>query len=112
MSLRKGPGRILKLLVAAAAADRLAGALPPILRFPLVFLAALLADRLRVRDSGETPLYLEDVISGIVLYVGAGLLCYGLDYALSLYTSRHASPVLPAVLLAVVDRALLTSRRR
>ena len=112
MSLRKGPGRILKLLVAAAAADRFAGALPPMLRFPLVFLAAFLADRLRVHGSGETPLYLEDVISGIFLYAGAGLLCYGLDYALSLYTSRHASPVLLAVLLAVLDRALSTAKRR
>ena len=112
MSLQRGPGRILKLLVVAAAVDWFAVKLPPVARFPLVFLAALLADSLRVRGSGESPLYLEDVISGFLLYAGVGLLCWGFDYALSLYTSRHASPILPAVLLAVVDRALPTSKRR
>lgn len=112
MSLQRGPGRILKLLLAAVVADRMAVTLPPMARFPLVFLAVLLADSLRVRGSGESPLFLEDVVSGVLLYAGVGLLAWGLDHALSLYTSRHASPILPAVLLAVIDRAFPTSKRR
>jgi len=112
LSFQRGPGRILKLLVVAAAVDRFAVTLPPVARFPLVFLAVLLADSLRVRGTAESPLYLEDVVSGILLYAGFGLLCWGFDHALSIYTSRHANPALPAVLLAVIDRALPTSKRR
>lgn len=99
-------------MLVAAAADRLSASLPPLVRFPLVFLAVLLADSLRPRHSGESPLYLEDVVSGILLYAGAGLLCWGFDYALSLYTGRHAGPVLPSLVMAVIERAHQNSKRR
>jgi len=112
LNLFSGPGRIIKLLLAAAVADRVSASLPPVVRFPLVFLAVLLADSLRPRHSGESPLYLEDVVSGILIYAGAGLLCWGFDHALSLYTGRHAGPVLPALVLAVIERANPNPNRR
>jgi hypothetical protein len=103
---------MLKLLAMAAAAQKIFATLPPPAQFPLVFLASLLADSLRLRRGGESPLYFEDVISGIFLFAGAGLLCWGMDYALSLYTARHAGPVLPAVLFAVVIKAFPSTKRR
>lgn len=101
---------MLKLIAVAAAAHRVFAALPPAARFPLVFLSVLLADSLRLRRSDESPIYLEDVVSGILLYGGVGLLCWGLDHWLSLYSGRHASPVVPAILLAVIDRAWPSGR--
>jgi len=108
----KGLGRIVKLLVAAVVTAKISNALPPAARFSLVFLMVLFADTLRVRKSDESPLYLEDIVTGILLYAGVGLLCCGLDHALSLLTHRHAGPVFPAIILAVIDKALLSSRRR
>lgn len=105
MRLDKGPGRMLKLLAAAILAQRLFAGLSLVARFPLIFLSVLVADSLRFRAGGESPIYLEDVVTGILIYAGVGLFCWGLDHGLSLYTGRHAGPVIPALLFAVIDRA-------
>jgi len=116
LRLDKGPGRMLKLLAAAVLAERIFAGLGSAARFLLVFLSVLVAGSLRFRSGTESPIYLEDVITGILIYAGVGLFCWGLDCELSLYTGRHAGPVLPALLFAVIDRAWsigrLTSKGR
>ncbi len=101
---------MLKLLAVAVAAERVFAALPLVAKFPLVFLAVLLGDSLRFRRSGESPLFLEDILSGVFLYAGTGFMLWGLDYVISLYTGRHAGPVVPALVLAVIDRAWPSGR--
>ncbi len=107
---------MLKLLAAAVLAQRIFAGLSPAARFPLVFLSVAVADSLRFRSGTESPIYLEDIITGILIYAGVGLFCWGLDYELSLYTGRHAGPVLPALVFAIIDRAWPTghpnSKRR
>jgi hypothetical protein len=95
---------MLKLLAVALAAQRVFAGLPLLARFPLVFLSVLLGDMLP-KGKPEGPLYLEDVLTGALLYAGVGLLCWWFDAELSLHTGRHAGPVVPALLLAVIDRA-------
>lgn len=110
MTFDRGAGRLLKLLAAGFLAERVFSGLPLLARFPLVFLSVLLGDSLRLKARSETPLYLEDVIGGVLLYAGAGLLCGWLDARLSLYTARHAGPAVPAVLFALIDRAWTAGR--
>lgn len=105
LRLDKGPGRILKLLCAAVLIEKVFAGLVPPARFALVFLSVLVADSLRIRTDTDSPVYLEDVVAGVLTYAGVGLLCWALDYRLALHTGKHADPIVPALLFAVIDRA-------
>lgn len=105
MRFDRGAGRLLKLLVAAVVAEEVFSGLPLLARFPLVFLSVLLGDLLRLKARSESPLYLEELIGGVLLYAGAGLLCGWIDAQMSLYTTRHAGPIVPALLFALIDKA-------
>lgn len=110
MRFDKGPGRALKLLAAAILADKVFAGLSISARFVLVFLAVLVADNVRLKSEAGNVIYLEDVVAGVLKYAGLGLLCWWLDFELSLYTGRHADPVLPAVFFAAIDRAWSSGR--
>ena len=110
MRFDKGLGRALKLLAAAIFVDKVFAGLGVPARFVLVFVAVLAADNLRLKACAESVIYLEDIVAGILKYAGVGLLCWWLDFELSLYTGRHADPVLPAVLFAVIDKAWSSGR--
>lgn len=106
MRLDTGIGRVLKLIVVGSAIDFLLANADPMIRFPAVFLSVCLADSL-TKELGERAktLYFEDVFTAILIYFSFGLLAYGLDIFAYGYTGKHAGPVIPAVALAVLDRA-------
>ena len=111
MKFDRGVGRTLKILLAAVLTDKLLGGFSSaLLRFVLVFVAVFVGDNIRIRTKADNVLYVEDIVAGGLKYAGLGLLCWWLDFGLSLYTGRHAGPVLPAVLFAVLDKAWFSTR--
>ncbi|MBE3520185.1 MAG: hypothetical protein IMW97_07815 [Firmicutes bacterium] len=67
-----------------------------ILTFLLVYLADTLVLTLSDRDFA---LYVEDLLSGAILVTVAAALGFVLDALLTMYTSRHAAPAVPALVL-------------
>lgn len=53
------------------------------------------------REPGQ--LYVDDVLWNITVFIGVGLLAFAFDHLLWTYTGRHASPAVPAIVLAMVD---------
>lgn len=109
MRLDRGPGRVLKLVVTALATQVLAARVSENLVFPVVFAAVYAADQFVAASPGRRQVYLEEVVSGLAFYALLGLLAQWADTQLSLYTGRHAGPLVPAIALAVFDRALFRS---
>ncbi|HHY76653.1 MAG TPA: hypothetical protein GX500_07810 [Firmicutes bacterium] len=103
---RRGAGRTLLLLAVAFIAEGATRKLPPGLWFAAVFVLVFAIDNIgRLRSGAVRPLFLEDILLGLTLYAGFGYLSSLLDGALFAYTGRHASPAVPAVVLAVLDKA-------
>ena len=110
MLLDTGIGRVLKLIVVGLMVEVFLGDMDPVIRFPAVFLSVCLADSLpRVLGKEAKTLYFEDVFATILAYLAFGLLAYGFDIFIHGYTGKHAGPVIPAVALAVLDRAWQTN---
>lgn len=113
---RRGAGRTLSLLLVAFIAERITRELPYGLWFPVVFVAVFAIDNIgRLRSGAVRPLFLEDIVLGILMYAGFGYLSSLLDAVLFAYTGKHASPAIPAVVLAMLDKSYapnnLSSRR-
>ena len=97
---RRGAGRALLLFVLAFIAERVTHELPSDLWFVTVFAAVFLFDNVdRLRSSAPRPLFVEDIVLGILLYAGFGYLSSLLDTVLFSYTGKHASPAIPATIL-------------
>ena len=110
MRLDVGMGRVLKLIFVGLAMESLLGGWERILRFPAVFLAVCISDGLsRAMGDKAKTLYLEDFLTGVLLYSGFGLLAYGIDVILHGYTGKHSIAAIPAVVLALLDRAWETN---
>jgi hypothetical protein len=104
--LRRGAGRTFLLMLLAFVAERVTYRLPPTLWFATVFVAVFAFDNVgRVRSSADRPLFLEDIVLGLLLYAGFGYLSSLLDAALFTHTGKHASPAIPAALLALLDKS-------
>lgn len=81
--------------------------LDPFLWFILTFLVVYLADSLALTLSDrDFVLYLEDMFSGAILVTVAAALGSVLDSFLAMYTSRHAGPAVPALVLMVMYNML------
>lgn len=105
------------LFAVALAVEHAARGLSRASWFMLVFVAMFFADNLsRLSGRSDRPLFLEDVLTGVALYAGFGYFSSILDAVLSVQTGRHASPALPAVILAILDKSWpsknLSSKRR
>lgn len=114
---RGGAGRALTLFIVALAVEQMTRSLRPGVWFLVVFSAVFFADNFRRLSGGsDRPLFLEDIVLGLLLYAGFGYLSSLLDLMLSAYTGRHASPASPAVILALLDKSWpaenLSSKRR
>ncbi len=103
---RRGAGRTFLLLVLAFVAERVTYGLPPSLWFATVFVAVFAFDNVgRVRSSADRPLFLDDIVLGLLLYAGFGYLSSLLDAMLFIYTGKHGSPAIPAALMALLDKS-------
>jgi len=102
----RGAGRTLLLFVFAFIAERFTRELPSRLWFASVFVLVFAIDNIdRLRSGAVRPLFLEDIVLGILLYAGFGYLSSLLDAVLFTYTGKHASPAIPAVILALLDKS-------
>lgn len=102
---RTKSARILFLFAVAFLGQHLGRRLGSGMWFASVFAAVFLADNLgRVHGGAHRPLFLDDLLLGIFFYAAFGYLSSLLDAACSVYTGRHASPAVPAVILAVFDK--------
>ena len=103
---RRGAGHTLLLFVLAFIAERVTHGMPPGLWFVTVFVAVFLFDNIdRLRSGAVRPLFVEDIVVGILFYAGFGYLSSLLDGVLFAYTGKHASPAIPATILAVLDKS-------
>ncbi|HHY34752.1 MAG TPA: hypothetical protein GX510_03820 [Firmicutes bacterium] len=81
--------------------------LEPFPWFILTFLLVYLADSLALMLSDKDfVLYLEDLLSGAILVTVSAALGFVLDSLLTMYTSRHAGPAVPALVLMVTYNTL------
>ncbi len=103
----KGLYRVAKLLLSGVALERLSRAFPSLLRFVAVFLVVYVADNFGrfFLSQKRRPVFLEEILGGLLLYGGFALFAWWLDGQAFVYTGRHASPAVPAVILALLDRA-------
>lgn len=64
----------------------------------------------------ERPIFLEEAATGFLVYAALGLMAWWVDNQMAIYTQRHTGPVIPGVLLALLDKAWpsprLLGRRR
>lgn len=98
-------GRLLKLFLAALVVEKLTMGFPGNTRFIAVFLAVYVADNLFGGKRHVRSLFLEDVVVGLLVYAFLGYVAYWLDMELSIHTAKHAGPLVPALLWAVLDKA-------
>ena len=92
-------------MVVAFIAERVTYGLPPSLWFTAVFAAVFAFDNVdRLKSSADRPLFVEDIVLGLTLYAGFGYLSSLLDGILFAYTGKNASPAIPAVVLALLDK--------
>jgi hypothetical protein len=70
-----------------------------------VFLGVYIIARLSLRQStAKAPAYFEDISFGLAVCIGLGLLAWHADTQISIYTGKHGSPAIPAVVFAFADR--------
>ena len=99
--------RILKLLVCAFIAQKLLMRAPAHILFPSIFVIVYLLDNVHrfLWSNKERPIFLEEVAVGILVYAVLGLVAWWMDHQMAVYTQRHAGPVIPGVLVAILDKA-------
>lgn len=98
--------RIAALTTAAFLGERVALSLHPGARFVAAFVAVYMADSLwsMIREK-QRSWYLEDVVRDMTMYAIFGLLAAWIDSELFRYTGKQAGAVVPALALAVLDKA-------
>ncbi len=110
MRFDAGFGRLLKLAAAGLLCQGFLTRLAPLMQFPAVFLAVYIVDNMRrVANESSKPLYVEEVLSGVLAYVGFGFLAYGIESLMFAYTAKRGGAAVPAVALALVDKAWPTA---
>ncbi len=114
MWAEKGIGRLIKLVALSLGCQYVFRNSTRQVLFTTVFVVVYLADNLhRFLPSGKKqPMFLEEVLAGVALYGGLGLAAYWLEAQITVYTQGQVGPVVPAILVALMDRCWKPPRRR
>jgi len=99
------------LLGTSLLAERAFSSLPSKVWFVVVFLSVCgVKMLLRAVCQRNQPVYLEDILWELVVYLSLGLLAAFLDQEFWTYTGRHGGPAIPALILSFVDMGWPTQR--
>ncbi len=114
MWAEKGFVRLVKLMAFALGCQCVVKNASRHVLFVSVFVVVYLADNFhRFWPSGKKqPMYAEEVLAGMALYGGLGLAAYWMEAQIAVYTGGQVGPVVPAILVALLDRWWQPPRRR